>query len=269
MSTTDLPERSIGVLPTRLSALRSISALMLREMGSTYGRSPGGYVWAIIEPIGAIAVMTVVFSLILRSPPLGTSFILFYASGFLPFDLYNDLCQKVQTSLRYSRALLAYPRVTWLDAILARFLLNLLTNLTVMCIVWAGVLLSADTHTTLDLVPILIGLTIAALLGLGVGLINCLLIGLFPLWSSLWGIITRPLFIASGLFFLYEDLPPFVQSIIWWNPLIHVTALVRSGFYGTYDPTFVSLPYCFGVALGLIAFGLLFMRAWYKTVLEQ
>ena len=32
---------------------------MLREMGSTYGRSPGGYLWVIAEPIGVIAVLSI------------------------------------------------------------------------------------------------------------------------------------------------------------------------------------------------------------------
>lgn len=263
------PLAAPGLPPTRFSALRSIAALMLREMGSTYGRSPGGYLWAILEPLGAITVMAVAFSLILRNPPIGTSFILFFATGHLAFSLYGTIAQKVQTSLRYSRALLAYPRVTWLDAVLARFLLNGLTELTVFALVMTGILMIQDTHAILDIVPILQSLGVAALLGLGVGLVNGLLSGLIPLWPSLWGIVTRPLFIASGVLFLYESMPPVVQSVLWWNPLIHVTALMRSGFYTTYDPAFVSLPYCCGVALVLIAAGLLCMRAWYKLVLEQ
>ncbi|MEL6475009.1 MAG: sugar ABC transporter permease, partial [Pseudomonadota bacterium] len=32
----------------RFASLRSIIALMLREMATSYGRSPGGYLWAVL-----------------------------------------------------------------------------------------------------------------------------------------------------------------------------------------------------------------------------
>lgn len=248
---------------------RTIVALMLREMGSTYGRSPGGYLWAIIEPIGVITVLSIAFSLLIRSPSLGSSFLLFYATGYMAFTLYGDLALKTQSSLRYSRPLLAYPGVTWLDAVLARFILNLITGTTVICLLFAGILTIVETQTILDIGPILTAIAIAACLGLGVGTVNCVLIGLYPVWGQLWGIVTKPLFLASGVLFIYEDMPRVVQNILWWNPLMHVTGLFRSGFYPTYHATYVSLPYCFGVGLVLTTLGLIFLRAHYKRVLER
>jgi len=79
-----------GELPP-LTSTRSVLALVLREMGSTYGQSPGGYVWAIIQPIGIILILALGFSLLIKAPSLGTSFLLFYATGFLAYDLYNQL----------------------------------------------------------------------------------------------------------------------------------------------------------------------------------
>lgn len=271
MSDAVLPESPAAAAPLapRMATLRTIAALMLREMGSTYGRNPGGYLWAFIEPLAAIAVMALAFSVFLRSPPIGTSFILFFATGFLPYGLYMTIAQCTQSALRYSRQLLAYPRVTWLDAVLARFLLNGLTEVAVIVTVWVGILVFADTHATIRVWPLVNALTLAMLGGLGIGLVNALLMGLFPIWGVFWGIISRPLFFASGIFFLYESLPPGLQAVLWFNPLFHVTALARSGFYGSYDAAFVSLPYCYGIALALIAVGLICMRAWYKVVLEQ
>ena len=60
---------------------RTIAALMMREMATTYGRSPGGYLWALVEPIGAVAILTLLFSLAFPAPPMGKSFGLFYATG--------------------------------------------------------------------------------------------------------------------------------------------------------------------------------------------
>ena len=248
---------------------RSITALMLREMGSTYGDSPGGYVWAVIQPIGMIVILAVGFSLLIKSPSLGTSFILFYATGYLTYDIFKQIMAAVIGALKYSRPMLAYPRVIWLDAIIARFLLNSLTLVTVFCIVITGVLMLEETRSVISIQPILIGLAVSITTGLGVGMMNCLLIGLFPVWKTVWKVLTRPLMIASGVLFIYEDMPRTVQDILWWNPIMHATGLVRSGFYISYDATYVSLIYCFGLAMVLIAFSLLILWRKHEKILNR
>lgn len=253
----------------RFSTLRTVFALMLREMGSTYGRSPGGYLWALIEPMGMIVVLAMGFSLLVRTPPLGTSFILFYATGMLTIDIYNDASGKVASALRASKALLAYPRVTWVDAVLARLALSLLTGLTIFTILIAGILILVETRTLLDIIPIIAGLGLATAFGLGVGLVNCVLFAFFPIWRSIWRIANRPMFIVSGVIFLYEDVPQTAQEIMWWNPMLHAIAQVRTGFYPTYRGDYISLLYGYGVSLGLIALGLLLVRRHYRAVLES
>ena len=123
-------------------------------MSTRYGRTPGGYVWAVVEPVGALIVMSIMFSILLRSPSLGNSFILFYASGYLPYTIYANIAGQVQSSIQFSKPLLQYPAVSWIDAILARFTLNLLTSITVFCIVFFGILQFTSATATLSLGPI-------------------------------------------------------------------------------------------------------------------
>lgn len=255
--------------PRRAATLRTVFALMLREMSTRYGQSPGGYLWAVIEPLGVLLLLSVGFSLLLRSPALGESFILFYATGYLPFTLYQNLSMFVARAIGFSRPLLAYPSVTWLDAILARFLLNTLTSVAVACILFTGILVVADTRTVLDLPPIIAGMAVAALLGLGVGTLNCFLIGMVPVWELVWSIISRPLFIASGVLFLYEEMPRGVQAILWYNPVLHVVSLVRTGFYPMYTASFVSPTLMLGTALGTLTLGLLLLRRHHRRILSR
>jgi capsular polysaccharide transport system permease protein len=77
------------------ASLRAIGALILREMTATNGRSANGYLWAIAEPVGGILLLTVLFSLGFRSPPIGTNFAIFYATGLVPFMFYQSLSSKV------------------------------------------------------------------------------------------------------------------------------------------------------------------------------
>lgn len=248
---------------------RTIAALMLREMTTTYGRSPGGYVWAILEPLAMILLLSVGFQILFRTPALGSSFILFYATGYLPFNMFLKCSQKVMGSITFSRALLSYPVVSWFDAILARALLNILTDMLVAYILLATILLLVDTKAVLDFGAILQSFGLAALLGLGVGMVNCVFISFFSLWETAWKVLTRPLFLASGVIWIYEDLPQVAREILIYNPLLHITAKAREGYFPLYDPSFVSMPTNSLLALTLIALGLLLMRRYHQEILTR
>lgn len=248
---------------------RVILALVLREMSSTYGRSPGGYIWAILEPLGMIIVLSFGFSLLMKTPSLGNSFILFYASGYLIFSHYKSLEKVVSKAISFSRRLLYYPAVTWLDAIAARFILNLLTNLLNMILLLGGILFLVDPNRILNYPPIILAIALASFLGLGIGTLNSVLSGLFPVWNNIWKIATRPLMIASAVIFIPEDLPQAAQNVLWWNPLVHLTGMFRMGVFTSYHPQYVNPTYVFGIALVTFAFGLLFLRAYHSDILNM
>ena len=253
----------------RFRTARTVSALILREMSTSYGRSPGGYLWAVLEPVGAVLLLSVAFSVLLRSPPLGTSFFLFYATGYLPFSLYMQVSNLTARAMRFSRPLLAYPGVTWVDTILARFVLTTLTQVMVFYLVIGGALALQDTRAVLDYPAILQGLALAAFLGLGVGTFNCFMMGMIPVWEQVWSIAMRPLFLASGLFYVYEDLPHAAQAILWWNPLLHITGLMRTGFFPTYDAAYVSAAFVVGGATLALVAGLIFLGRYHRDLLAR
>lgn len=249
--------------------LRVIAALVVREMATRFGRSAGGYLWAILEPLGGILLLSVAFSLALRKPPLGTSFILFYASGVIPFSMYNTMARGISLSISSNRGLLSYPVVTALDAVFAKFALSFLTAMTTALLLFTGIILGFRLHVTLDIAALIAAFSLAALFGLGVGTVNCVLFGLFPTWKNVWTVLTRPLLIFSGVLFLFENAPPVFQKILWWNPIVHIIALMRSGFYGSYNPIFISYPYVIGVSLSLFVVGAYLLRRHTSLLLDQ
>lgn len=253
----------------RFQRLRVLFALMVREMSTNFGRSWGGYFWAIAEPLGGILLLSFVFSFALRSPPLGTSFMLFYASGYIPYSTYRVVSSDVTAAIRSNKGLLSYPVVTLLDAVLAKFLLSTLTMLVVMVVLYAGVILTLSQPVVIDYATVAFAFFIAALLGLGVGTMNCVLFTFFPTWRSIWKILSRPQFIASGVLFLFESAPPGIQEILWFNPLAHVIGLMREGIYGGYHPIYVSAPYVIGISISLFVIGAYLMRRHATALLDQ
>lgn len=255
----------------RLKTPRTIMALILREMSTTYGRSPGGYIWAILNPVGAIAMFTLVLStgLRIRNPSLGINFPLFLATGMLPLQIYMDMSNKIGTALNFSKPLLMYPGVRYTDAIIARFVLSLLTKVLVTYLVMAGIILTFETRAIVDLPPIITSIGMAAALGAGLGTLNCYLIPTYPVWGSIWGILTAPLFFMSTIFYTYEDLPRIGQEVLWYNPLVHIVGMMRRGFYPTYDAPYVSVSYVLGVALVTGTIGLSLLHRYHKDILNR
>ncbi len=100
----------------RFRTLRVIAALILREIGSSDARSSLGFLWSVIDPIATVAILTIAFSLITRTPPLGTSFPLFYMTGVVVFHIYSHIANRVSGSIRFSKQLLGFPAVTVIDA---------------------------------------------------------------------------------------------------------------------------------------------------------
>jgi len=255
-------------LPRRpLATSRTVIALILREMATTYGRSPGGYIWAVAEPAAGILLLTLIFSLAFRSPPLGQNFPIFYATGVVPFMMFNDVSNKLAQALNFSRPLLAYPSVTFADAVIARFVLNVFTQVMVAYVTLGGIILIFDTRTVANLPAIALALAMSAVLALGVGTLNCFLMTRFALWQRAWSVLTRPLFIISCIFFLFESVPRPTRDFLWYNPLVHIIGQMRHGFYVNYDASYVSPLYVFGIGLGLTAFGLVLLARYHRRLL--
>lgn len=255
--------------PPQFATLRTILALILREMSSTYGRSPGGYAWVVLEPALGIALLSVIFSLGFRSPSLGQNFAIFYATGLLPFFLFMDVSNKLAQAVNFSRSLLAYPRVTYLDALMARFVLASLTQLLVSVLLLSLIRTLWDTRTVLQMDQIVLSFAMAMALAAGIGTLNCFLMTMFPLWQRIWSILTRPLFLLSGVIFLFETMPRQYQDILWFNPLMHITGEMRGAFYLQYEAGYVSPALVFAIAAICGLLGLIFLRRYNRDMMER
>jgi capsular polysaccharide transport system permease protein len=204
----------------------------------------------------------------LRSPLLGTNFALFYATGIIPFFLYSNVSRSVSTAISSNQGLLRYPVVGPLDTVFAKFATDMLTMFIVALLLFSGIILYYGLPLHIDLAAAFSGFLLMGLLGLGVGTLNCVLVGFWPTWRNIWNVLTKPLFIFSGMFYTFQSLPPQAQAILWYNPLIHAVGLMRAGFYGGYDASYVSPAYVLGFAGTCFLIGAYLLRRHTSVLLE-
>ncbi|ANK75785.1 MULTISPECIES: ABC transporter permease [Ensifer] len=234
--------------------IRSTFSLMVREMSTRYGGKPGGYLWALIDPVAHIALLSVVFGTIARAPALGSSFMLFFATGYLPLLAYNSMTSFVAGAVRANRALLNYPVVAPADTVAARFIVQALTT-AFICFLVLG-LISVEDHRSvfagLEYSIVFFSIFVAMLLGLGVGMANIALFARSPLYEQIYSIVTKPLFLISGVFFLADSIPQPFRGILLLNPIAHIIMWFRSGVYSEYRA--VSLDVSYALQCAFVAF---------------
>jgi len=268
---------SVDVAPPKLrqasarvsfAGARVVAALMLREMAGTSGRLAGGYLWTILQPVATIAFMSFIFSLGFKNPRLGTNFPIFHATGFLPYGMTMFLVGKMAGALSSTAKLMEYPRVTFVDALTAKLILNVLTQLIICTIVFTGIKLIFETRTTLVMHKILLSFAMVISVGAGVGTLNCFLFTMFPLWQKIWGVLTAPLLIMSGVIFLHDTVPEPYRSWLAWNPLVHIVGEMRSAFYYSYPADYVELTYVFAFSIVTLTAGLLLLHRYHRDLRE-
>lgn len=238
---------------------RVIWALMLREVKTRYGKSKLGYIWALLEPAIMVGVFWTIFSI--RGRELhGMSVPIFLLTGAIPWLMFSHIAMRGISAVEGNKALLTYPQVTPLDLILARSLLEAATlSFSFLCLLGLVALAGFPAHIN-DLGPVLAAFGTLVLLAFGLSTVLASLSRYLPSLEKALGVVMRALFFTSGIFFVVGFFPLWVQDILLFNPVLHVTETIRGGFFAQYTPTRATLAYPLSWAMPLIVVGLLLER---------
>lgn len=243
---------------------RVIGALVLRETRTTFGASQLGYLWAVLNPTLGIAVLVFIFTTIGRHPPFGQSLALFFATGFLTFEWYKKLSGSLMVVFEGNKGLMAYPMVQALDAVIARYMLISATYTLVVFLFFGALVLVGLADLPTHPSKLLLAFMVTSVLGLGVGLVNAVIYSLFQTWKHIEGILSRPLFFMSGIFYIPRDFPKEITDILAWNPILHCVEWVREGYYPNYTSFVLDEFYLTCWTMGAILVGLAGERLYRK-----
>lgn len=253
----------------RFVFFRVIAALILREMMTRYGKTPGGYVWALIEPVSYIIILSFVFSAVVREPALGDVFPIFFATGVIPFMCYRNTQGAVASAFGFNRNLFTYPQVTLLHAIIARTILQAVTAAVVGTAIFGALFWMYPVSMNIDYLTVIGAGVIGVYQGLCMGIVNCTMFIIAPVWKRVFTVLTSPLFLISGVLFIPESLPPDIREILLINPIAHSIGLFRAGFYSTYEPDYVNYTYILGGGVLLITLGVALIRRYEGYLSER
>jgi capsular polysaccharide transport system permease protein len=236
-----ISERVRGMLPDRdwfadlnerfIIQSRVVHAVIMREARTRYGDSDIGYLWAIIDPLIEISILMALFTWAGRTGSSAAPLPVFFAMGLLPFGFLRGCIQGGASVVRPNQALLTYPQVKIFDLVLGRAILEFATMAVVYLSFMAGTdLVMGISFTNWYDEPLNMALAICSLFIFGTALsfLSCGLARLFPVWTAIWGYISRPLWFLSAVFYSLEALPQGPRQYIIYNPLAHAVEWFRS-----------------------------------------
>lgn len=241
---------------------RIINALFIHAIISEHGKNKIGYLTAIIKPLGQMIMFTVMFSLLARTAPIGDNFTLFIALGLIPYNLCIGLANKVLLINKSYRVILSGTPATPLDVAFAFLLSETLLLLISTSLILLGLGIFGYWDYKVDSILSILLTTIASItLGFGIGLINASLVSITPSYEKIWKILSMPLFMLSGIFFVADRrFPADVIAFLQYNPVLHIVESMRDSFYRSWESTLFDMDYLLWVIISTLAVGLLMQK---------
>lgn len=183
----------------------------------------------------------------------------FWIVGYVPFYMFRSIVNRATSAIHGNQSLLYHRRITVLDIIVARNLLEgaaVFGALAAFLVVFGLVL----NEWPKEVAKILLGMVL--MFGLSHGL--SLLIAAGSVYTELFDRLTHLVTYLSlpfvGAFFMVFWLPTELQQTVLWIPTVHCFELIREGQFGSVVPTHYSIPYVLGWIVGLNLVGMAALR---------
>jgi capsular polysaccharide transport system permease protein len=231
------------------SLLFRVVLLSAENVGERYRRSRLAFALAILEPLGVVALFTLVHSLTVVRPPFGSSTTLFYATGILPFYLFFHVSWRMRAWDRLRR----FPNTSSAELMISHLIPEFLVKFFIifLLIVWLA-LAGNDDAIPMHPLTCLAALFLLVCLGLAVGFINSVIGSFFVTWLYIYPLLMRAWMALSGVLFVVDRQPVLQRELASWIPITHAVTLYRTGQYIGYPAMTLDLNFllmCTGGAL--------------------
>jgi ABC-type polysaccharide/polyol phosphate export permease len=230
---------------------------VIRDLKTKYKRNVLGYVWTMLHPLAMMAILSVVFSQLLR---VGIEdYAIFLFCGLLPWNYLQSTILMSLGTIRASARLFSQvpvPKFLFVLSVACSNFVNLLfaiVPLVALCWFFDHSLTYRALLFPIMLIPIF-------LFTIGIALIVSTFNIFFNDTNHLTEVFLSAIYFLTPILYQQSMLPPEYQWWFEWNPLVAQIELFRGVFYANALPD----PWMYGTALlhALVALviGLLFFR---------
>ena len=219
-----------------------IFAILLREVKSKFS-DKFGIAWAIISPVIFIMGMSYFRGRLDggETHTIPTFFFMLY--GMILIQFFIGLVGSTSGAIKKNKQLFAFRQVQPISSVIGIALFDFLVKifvvlfLTVICF-FLHFEIKVDDPITVIIIFIQVWV-ISSSLGLLAGIVTSFI----PEFAKIQGLLMRPMFFISGIFFSLQDIPKEYWHYLDWNPFLHAVELTRYAAYPSYGDVGVSVFY--------------------------
>jgi lipopolysaccharide transport system permease protein len=255
-----------GVLET-VRRLELLIMLSQRQIASRYRQMLLGVVWAILEPLGQLLMLTLVFGFLLRVDTGGYPYPLFAFAGLTAWWLFSRNLLAVAGCLQDNMGLISkvyFPRLILALAASVKEIFDIAVMLVLLVIV-AIIYGYTPAIKVIVLVPLLL---FAGLLSLGLGLWFASLLVRFRDVRPMLGLILQAGMYASPILYSPSLIPERLQFYYQLNPMYWVIELSRWGLLDKPVSITPSFYWSLMLSIGIITTGLFVFSATEKMAVD-
>jgi capsular polysaccharide transport system permease protein len=237
--------------------VRIVTALMMREVITRFGREGFGFAWLIGEPLIFTFGVMALWSLTKPSYEHGVRLAPFVMTGYLAIILIRHFISYLAVALQSNIGLLYHRQVAPLHIISSRILMEFVGATTAYLIVYVVLLIIGQVDLPQNYLLLYYGWCLLGFLSAGFAMILAGLSMRYEFVERITGLVGYLMIPLSGAFAMVAWFPPAVQKYYLMIPFVHCIEMTRAAIFGEFIPTHYSLLYPLGWAIFFNVTGLL------------
>lgn len=229
-----------------------LKELVSRDLKTKYRRSALGFLWTVLNPLGMMIVLTIVFSTVFQQSI--DNFPVYLMCGQLIFNFYSESSTMAMNSVVDNAALIKkvyLPKYLFPVSRVCSSLVNMLTSFIALLIV----ILITRTPITWTIFLVVFPIMYSLLFALGAGMILSVLTVSFRDIKHLYGVIITAWMYLTPVFYPMSMLPGKLASLVQKNPLTIFVDMMRMVVLYNKVPPFIMHAKCWLVCGVVVVFG--------------
>jgi capsular polysaccharide transport system permease protein len=239
---------------------RVVSALMMREVITRFGRRNLGALWLVAEPMLFTLGVTALWTLIGARHASNIPIVAFAITGYSSVLMWRNTVSRCCSAIEQNFNLLYHRNVRVLDVFLSRIVLEAggaTASFAVLALFFGGI---GWIGLPEDPLKVVAGWLMLTWFGASLALFVGALTSFHDVIDRLWHPTSYLLFPLSGAAFMVDWLPPAGREAVLLLPMVHGVELLREGYFGSLVRTHHDIGYMATANLALMFAGLFLLR---------
>ena len=196
-----------------------LKELVRRDVKTKYRRSVLGILWSVLNPLGMMIIMSIVFSHVFRANI--ENFPVYLMCGQLIFNFFNEASTIAMSAILGNASLIKkvyVPKYLFPVSKVCSCFVNLVTSFIALVIV----IIATGTPLSWTVVLVILPVLYVFLFSLGMGLLLSALVVTFRDLQHLYGVLITAWLYLTPIFYPIDMLPDWVKHIVHMNPIANI-----------------------------------------------